>query len=340
MLIRTLKARSEERYQHVLVTLMGGELLTPIQAAGVDVVSLANRSKLGRVIALAGLVRRLRPALIHARLSSAGLWSRLATALAGYRGPFLQAHGGETYRGHGLKRRLMERFRAGAISRHVCVSRSVADHLLAHGHRRDDLVIIPNGITMAGIEGRDARPMADPPRFVCVGRLSEEKGQDVLVAAMAHLRDSGIAVRLDLVGDGPLRPQVEALISDHGLGGQIGLLGMRNDVGRLLATYDGFILPSLTEGLSLALLEGMAAGLPVVATAVGETPLVVGDDGWLVPPRDPAALADALAAVVGAPDAALAKAADGQARVRQTFTMDAMADRYLNLIDGTLEAAT
>lgn len=328
-------ARPSER--HVLATLLGGSLVASAEAMGVDVIVLAARTKLGRLLALVALIRRLNPALIHARLSSAGFWCRVASRLAGYSGPVVQAHGGATYIAPGLKRRAMEGLFASRVVRHLCVSQSVADHLVAHGHPPGTLTVIANGIPLGGVAVRDdARPMADPPRLACVGRLSPEKGQDILVEAIGLWR--GGTVTLDLLGDGPLRPRIQARVAERGLGNRVRLLGMVGDVGARLQEYDGFVLPSLTEGLSLALLEAMAAGLPVVATAVGETPKVLGRDGILVPPGDAPALAAGIAAMIADP-AALGRAANARRRVRRDHGIAATAAGYADVFDRIIGAA-
>jgi glycosyltransferase involved in cell wall biosynthesis len=327
-------ARPSER--HVLATLLGGSLGSVAEAMGVEVVVLAGRTKLGRLVALVALIRRLRPALIHARLSSAGFWCRIAARLAGYEGPLVQAHGGATYIAPGLKRRAMEGLFASKVTRHLCVSQSVADHLVAHGHPADTLTVIANGIPLSGIAARDeTRPMADPPRLACVGRLSPEKGQDILVEAIG-LWTSG-AVTLDFLGDGPLRPRIAARVAERNLGKRVRMLGTVGDVGVRLQDYDGFVLPSLTEGLSLALLEAMAAGLPVVATAVGETPKTLGTDGILVPPGDAPALAAGIAAMV-ADSASLHRAANARRRVRRDHGIAATAAGYAEVFDRIIGA--
>ena len=327
-------ARPAER--HVLATLLGGPLAVTAEAMGVEVVSIAGRTKLGRLRALAALIGKLEPELIHARLSSAGFWCRVAARLAGYPGPVVQAHGGATYISPGLKRRTMEGLFASRVARHLCVSQSVADHLVAHGHPRDSLTVIANGIPLGGVAVRDeARPMADPPRLVCVGRLSPEKGQDILVEAFGR-EDCGAAT-LDLLGDGPLRPKIAARVAERGLGNRVRLLGTVPDVGARLKDYDGFVLPSLTEGLSLALLEAMAAGLPVVATAVGETPRVLNGAGVLVPPGDAAALAAGIATLVADPNA-LGRAANARRRVRRDHGIAATAAGYAEVFDRIIGA--
>lgn len=319
------RMRPEER--HVLVPILGGELVATARANGVEVAEVAGGGRLRRLLSLARLIRRLDPAVIHARLSSAGFWSRIAARMARARGMRVQAHGGATFYGAGRRRRLMEAAFSGDVAVHICVSDSVADHLVAHGGDSQRIVVIPNGVDFSRIPPRPIGPPAHPPRLVCVGRLSPEKGQDVLLAAFSRYVAEGGEAALDLIGDGVLRPRLEAMIAEAGLGDRVHLRGSLANAGARLAGYDGFILPSHTEGLSLALLEAMGAGLPVVATAVGETPAVLGMDGVLVPPDDAEALSRAIGAIVSAPDAAV-HAARARERVRADYGIETMAARY------------
>ena len=153
-----------------------------------------------------------------------------------------------------------------------------------------------------------------------LGRLTEQKGQRVLLQALARLASEHTNAVLFLAGTGPLRKSLEAEADRLGIADRVRFLGMRRDREHLYAAMDIFVLPSQWEGLSLALVEAMGAGRAVVATSVGGNPEVVtsGQTGLLVPPADPAALADALAGLAAQPDrrAALGEAAAADARSR------------------------
>src|SRR5207244_4478612 len=128
-----------------------------------------------------------------------------------------------------------------------------------------------------------------PPRKRIVGaagRLSPEKGFDVLVDAIALVRDHNPDVAFAIFGDGPCRPDLQQQISSLGLTGAVALAGFRLDLDQYLPHLDLLVLPSHTEGLPNVVLEACAAGVPVVATAVGGTPEVIEDgaSGFLVPP--------------------------------------------------------
>ncbi|MET0146513.1 MAG: glycosyltransferase [Ilumatobacteraceae bacterium] len=137
---------------------------------------------------------------------------------------------------------------------------------------------------------------ADEPVVGMVGNLTAKKDHDTMLRALAVLRREGLAARLVVVGTGPRDVEIRELVSALGLDGAVVLAGSRHDVADILPAFDVFVVSSRFEGLPIALLEAMAAGLACVATTVGGIPEVVTDDvdGVLVPPADPARLASAL----------------------------------------------
>jgi glycosyltransferase involved in cell wall biosynthesis len=136
-----------------------------------------------------------------------------------------------------------------------------------------------------------------------VANFRAEKGYDVLLDAVHLLVDRAVPVRVLAVGQGPLEGEMHARSRALGLDGHVQFLGLRDDVLRLLAGSDVFVLASTQEGLPVALMEATSTGTPVVATAVGGVPQVIADgtDGLVVPPGDPVALADALERMVSDP---------------------------------------
>jgi glycosyltransferase involved in cell wall biosynthesis len=185
------------------------------------------------------------------------------------------------------------------------------------------------------------------PRLIigAAGRLSPEKGFGVLVDAAAQVLEQGAggytgappAPRLDaafvLFGDGPLRGALESQIEARGLREHFHLAGFHSDLDKFYPHFDLLVLPSYTEGLPNVVLEAFAAGVPVVATAVGGTPEVVSDgvNGYLVAAGDSRALADRIADVLADPDRRRAMGARGQQSVRQEFSFTRQADEYLRL---------
>jgi glycosyltransferase involved in cell wall biosynthesis len=154
-----------------------------------------------------------------------------------------------------------------------------------------------------------------------VGRLTGEKGPDVFIDALAHVRrPEWTAV---ILGDGPRRPELEARAAALGLGARMRWCGVVPGAGRLYAAFDVFVLSSRTEGIPIVLFEAMAAGTPVVATRVGGVPDVVTErEGALVPPGDPTALAAAIDAVAADPRAASVRAAAARDVLTRRFALE------------------
>lgn len=167
-----------------------------------------------------------------------------------------------------------------------------------------------------------------------VARLAEQKGQRTLLEAAPLVLERRPDVRFAIAGEGELRGELEALAAP--LGDRAVLLGERNDVPDLLASFEVFAFPSLFEGLCLAVIEAQAAGVPVVATPVGgirET-VVEGETGWLVPPRDPRALARQISWVLDHPEEARTVAAEARSRARDRYSEAVMVERTLALYPG------
>jgi glycosyltransferase involved in cell wall biosynthesis len=165
-----------------------------------------------------------------------------------------------------------------------------------------------------------------------VGRLDAVKNLGVMIHALASARALNAAYRLVLVGDGPERSALEDLAAGLGVRDAVTFTGYRPDVRRLLSGFDLFLNSSVHEGVSLTILEAMAAGLPVVATAVGGTPEVVvhEETGMLVPSRSPGPFADMLGELTRDRSRRIAMGHAGRARVLERFTIDAMIRTYLS----------
>ena len=176
---------------------------------------------------------------------------------------------------------------------------------------RDVSWLFSTAVTRGELERVDAVPdrgLSDPPRLVCIGRLSQEKGVPTLLRALARLVDSGFRPlpRLELIGDGPARAELEALVRELGLEDRVTFAGQidRAALSRRLARAELCVHPALTESLSKAWLDALAHGLPVIASEVGSARAVFGtpgEHGWLVPPGDVDALAGELRRVLGEP---------------------------------------
>ncbi len=168
--------------------------------------------------------------------------------------------------------------------------------------------------------------LAEETVMICVGRLEPQKGQDILLEACGLLTKLGSTFKLWLVGDGPMRQALQDQVIKLGLTDRVVFLGFRQDIPRLLASADLFVLPSRYEAAPVSVLEALAAGLPVVASATGEIPRWVMDgvEGRLVPINQPAALAAALKELLQ--ESGLRNSMSAAARIRgESFDLKIMA---------------
>jgi glycosyltransferase involved in cell wall biosynthesis len=176
----------------------------------------------------------------------------------------------------------------------------------------------------------------------CVGRLVPLKNHRILIELLPRLAEAFPALRLVIVGGGPLRDGLAAQAQALGVADRLTLAGERARVADLLPAFDVFALPSLTEGLSIALLEAAASGLPIVATAVGGNPEIIheGTTGMLVPPDDAQALATALEALLRDPARRASLGAAARAWVRQNASIEAMHTAYVRFYRRAMDRAT
>lgn len=198
-------------------------------------------------------------------------------------------------------------------------------------------------VVHCGIEPEKfATPVPPPqggPSLVAIGRLAEQKGFSLLIEAVSLLASSHPGLRLVLVGDGPLRPEIETLIAAHGLTAHVALAGWQDEAGvqRALAAAQALVLPSFAEGLPMVVMEAMAAGRPVIATAIAGVPELVinGETGWLIPAGDVQALADAMAALAHTPQDVLTEMGKAaRSRVFARHDIDLEAAKLARLISG------
>ena len=349
-LVALVLGLDRRRWRPSVACLAGeGALAAPLRVAGIEVACLgvSARRPVAAVRGLARAFREQRPALVQGFLFHANVAARLAARGAG-RPPVLGglrvAERRALRRWHLTLDRLT--FPLGVGS--VCVSRGVERFSVERGGLpADRLVVIPNGVAPARFDAAapvDRRSLGIPEDAVLalyVGRLDPQKGLDRLLQAADQVVRRCPTWHLALAGDGPLRAELTALVEVGGLAGvadRVHWLGRRDDVPGLLKAADYLVLPSLWEGMPNVVLEAMAAGLPVVATAVeGTEDLVVpGETGWLVPPGRCGPLAAALVEAATAADRRRAFGRAGRARVEVGFTPDRVVAAYERLWAGVL----
>jgi glycosyltransferase involved in cell wall biosynthesis len=289
-------------------------------------------------------------AIVHTHTSKPGFVGRLAATWAGVPSivhtPHLFPFHEESGRAATAAYLSCERLAARWCHRIVTVSDYHRDWALRVGLGRPDQVVsIPNGVPAERAQPRRSRAevraelgIGDAFVMLSTGRLAEQKGLEYLIRAAALLRPLMPAARFVVAGDGPLEQRLARLVSELGLEDTVLLVGFRSDVGDLLAASDLVVLPSLWEGLSISLLEAMAAGKPVVTTQLGSNREVTndGETAVLVPPKDPAALAAAIRALVGDPARLEELGRRGREVQRERYTLRRMLDAYAEEYDRLL----
>ena len=278
-------------------------------------------------------LRELRPDVLHTHNPAAHIVGAPAARLSRVPAVVQTRHG--SHRICGWKTIAGYRLASWLSDRIVPISTDSAE--IAHAIDRDPprkLEIIRNGIDLE-CDGRGARLCAaSPRRAIHVARLSyPTKDQRTLLRAVRLVVDEVPDFTLDIVGDGPDRPALEALCDELHLRSNVNFLGYRHDIHERLQQAGLFMLSSMTEGISISLLEAMAAGLPIVATSVGGNPDVVvdGETGLLVPSQSPLAMAQATLELLRHPERATLMGLAGRRRVEQEFDIRVCAEKYERL---------
>jgi glycosyltransferase involved in cell wall biosynthesis len=302
----------------------------------------ANARAFGR---LTRILREGRYDVAHFHDAKAGALGRPAAALA--RTPAFYSPHAFVYRSQHLRERggvaarraltlNVERV-LGRMGTVVCISRDERDTALKDrvaGADRLEVAyygIVANGAVAPDPGLREFR--GDGPLLGFMARLQDQKGLPDLIAALAILRDRDTLPRFAIVGSGPMEDWVARRLAEERFGDRVLLRPFEPPVWPRLAAFDAFVLPSLWEGLPIAVLEAMAAGLPVVSTTVNGIPEAVEHEqsGLLVPPSDPAALADAIERVAADPALRARMGETGRRRYEEQFTLERMIDRFEEL---------
>lgn len=348
------------RYRHAIICLQGSTgFRQRIRRDDVEIYDVAQRDghDLGAYWRLYKILRGLQPDILHTRNLSA-LESQMVGAAARIRARVHGEHGRDVYDLHGKSRKynLLRRVMQALVGHYIAVSRDLADWLVETvGVPRRKVTQIYNGVDSVKFHPQSgARAAIGPSGFAgdgaivigSVGRLARVKDYPTLLRAFHRLLAmhpaSGAPLRLVLVGDGPTRAACEHLVETLGLRAQVWLAGDRDDVPELMRGMDLFVLPSLGEGISNTILEAMASGLPVIATAVGGNPELVlpGQTGTLVPPADAEQMAQALLDFANDPARMRQAGKLARAEVEKRFSMEAMVEGYLRVYDQALKTKT
>jgi glycosyltransferase involved in cell wall biosynthesis len=287
------------------------------------------------------MLRKERVCALHVHHHGAMILCGIPARLAGINRVVMTEHGLQALRERADARRLAVRYCRFASDITVVEPGQFEYFHKELGFPVEKLHCIPNGIripirttTIVAQKRREFGLGPDVFAFFYVGRLNPVKDLGTLLDAFATLwADGSFRARLYLVGDGPERAMLEARRDARGLGELVTFLGARSDVSEILMAADAFVMSSKSEGLPMALLEAMAAGVPCIATAVGGIPDLFGDDrGLSVPARDALALADAMTAIVRSPELRQRLVSNASADLVRHYALDAIANRYLELL--------
>ena len=290
---------------------------------------------------LADVFRRHRIDLAHSHEFSMAVYGAWASWLAGV--PHVITMHGSRYYAARLRRRLAMRAAVAFSGRTTAVSQPLASHIREDLYiRRSRIDVVLNGVRptcAAESTLRDElRLERDEPLIVSVGNLYPVKGHEYLIDALGLLAESHPRVHLAISGRGSLADALTARAAALGLGSRVHLLGLRSDVPAVLAAADIFVLPSLSEGVPLALLEAMFAGCPIVATNVGDVSPVLahGDAGILVEPGNAARLAAAVDVLLRDPVRARRSGERARRRALAEFDVSHVVRRYRDIYDDLL----
>ncbi|MEM9253841.1 MAG: TIGR03088 family PEP-CTERM/XrtA system glycosyltransferase [Pseudomonadota bacterium] len=356
-LVNLINRSPPGRYRHAIICMTGaGEFANRITVPDVDVIEMHKRRghDLRYFRELAGLLRQLRPAIIHSRNLAAlesqicGLGIRHVRRVHGEHGREITDVDGTNWKYLALRRamRLL-------VHQYIAVSRDLETWLRERvGVPPEKVQQIYNGVDCARFAPRTVKPLALLPEHWqslddilivgTVGRLTPVKDQQTLLRALAILRDTqphlGSRLKVILVGDGDLRAHLHGLTEELELTDAVWFAGDRDDVPELLAAMDVFVLPSLGEGISNTVLEAFATGVPVLATAVGGNVELVkeGVTGGLFGVGDATGLSEALADLLEDDEARRRMGEQSVEFVRQHFSWDRTVDAYLGVYDQLL----
>ncbi len=346
--VARLTDRLRAHLDHVVITPAGDGPVRARFREGVPVIAMAEQHRPDRWNAarMARLFRSLRPDIVHSRNWSC-VDAIIGARLAGVPVVIHSEHGREATdpEGRDRVRRLGRWLLSPMVDQFVTVSRDLARWLVEDiGLPRRKVLPICNGVDThrfcpGGRQVARATLGIGPERIVIgtVGRLDPVKDQAGLLRAFSLIADDPRALLL-IAGDGPCRAELETTVSALDLDGRVRLLGERDDVPRVLAAMDVFVLCSIGEGISNTILEAMATGLPVVATRVGGNPELVvdGNTGFLVVPRSPGALAAPLRRYLENPGLVAHHGRSARDLAEAEFSLERMVGAYEKLYERLL----
>lgn len=332
------------RFRPVCVVSRDDWLTSRLRARSVTPIVLPSQGSLnvGYLAELCRIIRREKVDLVVAHLYGSSIYAGLAGLLC--RVPVVAIlHGQTDIRGGGRFDSLKRLIVARATTRIVFVSGMLRDALLPQLRApAERCLVVANGVDTARFQpGRDEKIRQElkiePGTFLlgAIGNVRAPKAYEVLLRAARLLKDEGLPFKVVIAGEGSgsLMEELQLLRHELAVEDVVQFLGLRSDVDRLLRGFDAYVLSSRTEGFSIACVEAMASGLPVIATRSGGPEQIIehGVSGLLVPPDDPQALGAAISTVARDPQLARNLGAKANQRARQKFSIETMLGEYEQL---------
>lgn len=321
-----------------------GPLVDEFKRKKIPVTRLAWLARVDPLL-LAGMVNAIRkehPQIVHTHLFKSDFHGRLAARMAGVPVVVSTLHNCNAWAKNPLFGWTYG-FTAKFADKFIAVADEVRDYDIRYLHIPPQKILtIPNAVSVERFEGQSDKGLAvrkefnisaDAPLLGMIGRLEPQKDHENFLRAAARIHTDHPAARFFIVGDGSLRGQLVALTHTLGLQDAVTFCGLRKDIPAVMAALDMLVISSQYEGLPVVLLEAMAAGLPIVSTAVSGVISVVadGETGILVPPSNSDALADACLRLIGNPELRRKMGQNGYARVKSRYGMTAMTEKTVAL---------
>ena len=335
VMLNCINQMQDENFQHVIISLTDANNFSQDKDNPIEVHCLGKRegSDLGIHWKFFKLLREIKPAILHSYNLPTIEYHPIAW-LAGVKGHIHAEHGRDIGDPQGLnkKHNLLRKFMSNFIQRYVCVSADLHQWLLSTvGISDKKALLIQNGINTE----RFNRPKnaSKQLRFAIVARITPVKDHQNLLQAFTLLNEelgSENMPQLAIVGDGEQRAQLEQYCQEHALS-TVDFLGARDDIEQILSQTDVFVLSSIAEGIPMTILEAMSAKTPIVATRVGGIPEVVEDskEGFLVEPRNAAALAKGLLRYINQPELIVEHGENARVKILKSFNEKHMVQAYL-----------
>jgi len=306
-----------------------GAVADELQSRGftVETLGILSYHNPFNILRLISLLRKTKPDIVHTHGYFSSVIGRLSAKIAGV--PVIINHLHTVFNLSSLRNVIVDKTLNLFTDRIICVSKKVEESFMAAGYGfKKKSIVIYNGIDgrkfMPRISGHQTKSL------ISVASLYPHKGQTYLLKALKIVSEECPEVSLEIVGDGPLRKELEDECSSLGISSKVKFLGERNDVAFLLSRAGIFILTSLREGFSLSLIEALACGLPVIATNIGGVPEIVKDqeNGLLVSSQDSRALAIAIKSLLKDEPRMREMGLKGREIFEKFFTLEIMLKRF------------